>query len=165
VARFGTAAEAAGLKVEPVRYPQGTRTAVDAAAAVGCEVAQIVKSLVCSGPQGPLLVLAAGHSRIDFESVALAAGADGPLRMATPDEARAATGFAIGGTPPFGHLNPMPAWIDPALLGFEMVYAAAGTPDSCVAVDPALLRSASGAEIGDFFVAASDSSSARDQAI
>ena len=132
--RFAAAAATAGVTLDVSRYPAGTRTAADAAAAVGCSVAQIVKSLVLTGPRGPLLALTAGSSQVDLDAVGALLG--GPVRMATPDEARAATGYAIGGTPPFGHPSALPTLIDPALLGREVVHAAAGTPDSCFPIAP-----------------------------
>ena len=142
--RFASAAAAVGVAVDASRYPEGTRTAADAAAAVGCDVAQIVKSLVLVGPDGPLPALTAGSSQVELE--ALGARCGGPVRMATPDEVRAATGYAIGGTPPFGHPEPLATMIDPALLDHERVYAAAGTPDSCFPIDPRTLRAVTGAE-------------------
>jgi prolyl-tRNA editing enzyme YbaK/EbsC (Cys-tRNA(Pro) deacylase) len=142
--RFTAAAADAGVTVAACRYPEGTRTAADAAAAVGCDVAQIVKSLVLSGPDGPLLVLTAGSSQVDLE--ALGALVDGPVRMATPDEVRTATGYAIGGTPPFGHPTALPTLIDPVLLDHDIVHAAAGTPDSCFAIDPETLRDVTAAD-------------------
>lgn len=146
--RFRAAAAAAGIDVSPVRYPEGTRTAADAAAAVGCDVSQIVKSLVVVGPAGPVLVLTAGHHRIDLEL--LAGLLDGPVRMADAQTAREATGFAIGGTPPFGHPAPLPTLLDPSLLDHETVYAAAGMPDSCFPMAPDDLRAVTDATIASF---------------
>ena len=146
--RFLTAAAEAGILVEPVRYPEGTRTAADAAAAVGCGVSQIVKSLVVVGTDGPALALTAGHHRIDLDLLAEVMG--GPVEMSDARAARDATGFSIGGTPPFGHPSPLRTYIDPSLLDHEVVYAAAGTPDSCFPIGPALLRAATGATIAGF---------------
>ena len=101
-------------------------------------MAQIVKSLVVVGPDGPALALTAGHNRIDLERLGAALG--GPTRMADADEARTATGFTIGGTPPFGHPAPLRTLLDPALLDHEVVYAAAGTADSCFPIPPNRLR-------------------------
>ncbi len=136
--RFREAAAEAGIPVEPVRYPEGTRTAADAAAAVGCDVSQIVKSLVVIGPEGPALALTAGHHRIDLALLAEVMG--GPVEMSDAKSAREATGFSIGGTPPFGHPSPLPTYLDPSLLDHELVYGAAGTPDSCFAIDPEALQ-------------------------
>ncbi|MEQ8840971.1 MAG: YbaK/EbsC family protein [Acidimicrobiales bacterium] len=146
--RFVAAAEAEGVLVEPVRYPDGTRTAADAAAAVGCDVSQIVKSLVVIGPDGPVLALTAGHHRIDLDRLAEVVG--GPVAMSSADSAREATGFAIGGTPPFGHPAPLPTYLDPSLMDHDVVYAAAGTPDTCFPIAPGVLQEAANARIAAF---------------
>ena len=99
LARFTEAAAGLGVEVVAVRYPEGTRTAVDAARAIGCGVDQIVKSLVVVGPDGPAVALTAGHHRLDLERLGVLIG--GPARMAGAEEARAATGYSIGGTPAF----------------------------------------------------------------
>lgn len=136
--RFLEAASDAGITVEPVRYPDGTRTAADAAAAVGCEVSQIVKSLVVIGPDGAVLALTAGHNRIDLDRLGELLG--GPVRMSDAVSAREATGFSIGGTPPFGHPTPMRTLIDPSLFDHDIIYGAAGTPDSCFPISPETLQ-------------------------
>ncbi|GIT77528.1 MAG: hypothetical protein Ct9H300mP31_20590 [Acidimicrobiaceae bacterium] len=100
IERFTEEAEASGLQVEVQRYPDGTRTAADAAAAVGCHVDQIVKSLVFMADVRPVLVLCSGGRRVDEERLASYLGTE--IRIAGASEVRAATGFAIGGTPPFG---------------------------------------------------------------
>ena len=146
--RFLAAAAEAGIPVEPVRYPAGTRTAADAAAAVGCDVSQIVKSLVVIGPDGPALALTAGHNRVDLERLAEVVG--GPVEMSDPGTARDATGFTIGGTPPFGHPRPLPTYLDPSLLDHEVVYGAAGTPDSCFPIAPTALEAVTNATIAAF---------------
>jgi prolyl-tRNA editing enzyme YbaK/EbsC (Cys-tRNA(Pro) deacylase) len=146
--RFLAAAAAAGITVDPVRYPEGTRTAADAAAAVGCEVAQIVKSLVVVGPDGPALALTAGHLRIDLERLGGVLG--GPVEMADARTARQATGFAIGGTPPFGHPTPLRTCLDPTLMAHPVVYGAAGTPDSCFPIAPDQLLRVTGATVAAF---------------
>lgn len=146
--RFVAAAADAGVDIDPVRYPEGTRTAADAAAAIGCEVAQIVKSLVVLGPDGPLLALTAGHHRLDLDRLGDVVG--GPVTMSDPDSARAATGFAIGGTPPFGHHAPLPTYMDPSLLDHDVVHGAAGTPDSCFPIAPTRLRDVTDATVVDF---------------
>ncbi len=128
-------------------YPEGTRTAVDAAAAVGCDVDQIVKSLVLMAGEQPVLVLCSGANRVDLAKVG--AEFDGRARMANADEVRAATGFAIGGAPPFGHPSPLPTLVDPHLLGFDEVWAAAGTPDSVFPLTPGDLVAATAAREAD----------------
>jgi len=146
--RFLAAAAAAGIAVDPVRYPEGTRTAADAAIAVGCEVSQIVKSLVVVGPDGPALALTAGHNRIDLDLLGALLG--GSTVMSDAQTAREATGFSIGGTPPFGHPSPLPTYLDPALLDHDIVYGAAGTPDSCFPIAPEALKTVTNAETAPF---------------
>lgn len=143
--RFRTAAEAEGLAVEPVAFPDGTRTAADAAAAVGCELAQIVKSLVLVGDGAPLLVLTSGANRVDEAALARRLGRE-ELRMASASEAREATGYAIGGTPPLGHATDLPVLIDEDLLAFDEVWAAAGTATHVFAVAPQRLQALTDAE-------------------
>jgi prolyl-tRNA editing enzyme YbaK/EbsC (Cys-tRNA(Pro) deacylase) len=109
-----------GLDVEVRELPDSTRTAKEAAAAVGCEVGQIVKSLVFVRGEEPLMVLCAGDRRVDADALG--------VRAATPDEARAATGFAIGGVPPLGHESELETIVDESLRRFETVWCAAGTP-------------------------------------
>jgi len=111
---------AAGLDVTVVEHEESSRTAEEAAAAAGCELGQIVKSLVFVDDAGPVLVLCAGDRRVD-------AGALG-LRRANPDVVREATGFAIGGVPPLGHPAPMRTLVDASLRRFATVWCAAGTP-------------------------------------
>jgi len=146
--RFRAAAEELRVPVEPVRYPAGTRTAADAAAAVGCDVGQIVKSLVFATPTKLMLALTSGANRVDTNRLGELAGEE--ISLADPDAVRAATGFAIGGTPPFGHLDRLATWIDEDLLAYDTVWAAAGTPDSCFPIAPAQLVAATGAITGDF---------------
>ena len=141
--RFAASASELGIEVAVRRYPEGTRTAVDAAAAVGCDVDQIVKSLVLMAGDQPSLVLCSGANRVDLSKVG--AECDGEVRMATADEVRAATGFASGGAPPFGHPAPLPTLVDPHLLTFDEVWAAAGRPDSVFPLTPEALVAGSGA--------------------
>ncbi len=149
--RFLERATALGVEVQPRRFPDGTRTAADAAAAVGCDVAQIVKSLVFVADGRPVLVLTSGASRVDEAKLAAATGAT-VVRKATADEVRAATGYAIGGTPPFGHDTPLEVLCDEHLLGHEAVWAAAGTPTDVFDLTPATLLRASGAVRADVAV-------------
>ena len=125
-----------------------TRTAAEAAAAVGCDVAQIVKSLVVVVDGVPILCLCAGDRRVDLGRL----GAD--ARMATAEEARAATGFAVGGVPPLGHDRPLRTVVDSSLRRFETVWCAAGTPRAVFGVETAsLLAALEGAEVvGDLSV-------------
>lgn len=138
--RFLEAARALGIAPEVRRFPEGTKTAMDAARAIGCEVGQIVKSLVFMADDAPVLALTSGANRVDVLRFAALAGASA-VRQASPEEARSATGFAVGGTPPFGHPQRVRAFVDEDLLGYEEVWAAAGTPDSVFPLSPAdLLR-------------------------
>lgn len=138
------AAANGGLRIEVVRFPEGTRTAQDAARAVGCEVAQIVKSLVFMVDGDPVVALVSGADRLDPVRLASAMGAS-QVRRADGDEVRAATGFAIGGVPPLGHAHPLPVLIDEHLLAQDEVWAAAGLPDAVFRVDPQQLTRAVGA--------------------
>jgi len=148
--RFREGAVALGYRVPDVRrFPEGTKTAGDAARAIGCQVGQIVKSLVFLVGDDPVLALTSGAHRVDPSKLGrIAGGAE--ARRASPDEARAATGFAVGGTPPFGHPERMRTFLDPGLLGFEEVWGAAGTHDAVFPVAPAELVRVALAEIADF---------------
>jgi prolyl-tRNA editing enzyme YbaK/EbsC (Cys-tRNA(Pro) deacylase) len=148
VERVVDAARASGLVIEVERFPHGTRTAVDAARAVGCEVAQIVKSLVFVADGRPLVALVSGANRVDLDRLADAASAT-DVRKADGDEARAATGFAIGGVPPFGHATALTVIVDRDLLAHDVVWAAAGLPDAVFPVAPAELLRVSGARAAD----------------
>jgi Cys-tRNA(Pro) deacylase len=148
VERVVAAAAATGLRIEVERFPEGTRTAQDAARAVGCEVAQIVKSLAFIVDGRAALALVSGANRLDPERLASALGAT-EARRATGDEARAATGYAIGGVPPFGHATPLPVLVDRDLLSHERLWAAAGLPDAVFAVTPDDLVRASGGQVAD----------------
>lgn len=146
--RFLERATAAGLEVTPKRFPDGTRTALDAAAAVGCDVDQIVKSLVFMADGQPVLALTSGANRVDTDKLADALGAQ-EVRKATADEVRAATGYVIGGTPPIGHDTSLMTVIDPRLLELEVVWAAAGTPHDVFAIDSDQLLEVTAARVVD----------------
>lgn len=148
VARVTDAARAAGVDISVERFPEGTRTAADAARAVGCEVGQIVKSLVFMADARPVVALVSGANRVDLGRLATATGAT-EARRADGDEARAATGFAIGGVPPFGHASQVAVVIDRDLLAFDRVWAAAGLPDAVFAIAPDDLLRASGGTVAD----------------
>jgi Cys-tRNA(Pro) deacylase len=148
VARVADAARAAGVEISVERFPEGTRTAADAARAVGCEVGQIVKSLVFMADDRPIVALVSGANRVDLARLARATGA-AEARRADGDEARAATGFAIGGVPPFGHAAQVSVLVDRDLLAYDRVWAAAGLPDAVFAITPAELVGASGGDVAD----------------
>ncbi|MPZ86853.1 MAG: YbaK/EbsC family protein [Nitriliruptorales bacterium] len=142
------AAAALGLRLEVTRFPAGTRTAQDAAAAIGCEVGAIVKSLVLVSAEGPLMALTSGRNRADYGKVAKALGVNGVTR-ADAGTVRAATGYPIGGTAPFGHPQPLPTLLDADLLAYEEVWAAAGTPETVFPLTPKALLEITAARIAD----------------
>lgn len=146
-ARVEAAAAALGLAVAVRTMPDSTRTAADAAAACGCAVGQIVKSLVFVGRDSdrPLLLLVSGANRVDEEAVAESIGE----ALARPDakRVREVTGFAIGGIPPFGHATALPTFLDEALLAYDTVWAAAGTPNAVFSVSPGALAKAVSARV------------------
>lgn len=145
VDRFTTAAAAAGLTPAVQRFPEGTRTAADAAAAVGCEVGQIVKSLIFSVDGAPILILTSGANQVDTALVGAYLGAS--LEKVDAAMVRETTGFAIGGTPPLGHATPLRTLLDQDLLGHDEVWAAAGTPDTCFPIAPQELASVTEADV------------------
>jgi prolyl-tRNA editing enzyme YbaK/EbsC (Cys-tRNA(Pro) deacylase) len=147
--KVAAAARELGLEIEVRAFPEGTRTAADAAAAIGCDVAQIVKSLVFVVGDEPVVALVGGADQLDTARLgAVAGGASGvTVRRATADEVRAASGFAVGGVPPFGHATPLRCFVDDALLAHDVVWAAAGTPTHVFAAAPAALVDAAGAEV------------------
>ena len=142
------AGHAAGLVVEPKTFSSETRTAQDAAREIGCDVAQIVKSLVFGSERGPLLFMVSGANRLDATKGAGAAQVPA-LEKADASGVKAATGFSIGATPPLGLATALPVFMDEDLLGHEVVWAAAGRPDSVFPVAPAELARATGATVVD----------------
>ena len=133
-ARVEAALVAAGVEVDVRTFPQGTHTAEDAAAAIGVEVGQIVKSLVFAREGEPVLALVSGANRADEALLAEAFG--GPVGRASAEQVRERTGFAIGGVPPVGHLAPLETVVDEDLLRYPVVWAAAGTPTDVFAIAP-----------------------------
>ncbi|MFE5164892.1 YbaK/EbsC family protein [Streptomyces sp. NPDC056697] len=136
--RFADALRELGLDVEVRGFPDATRTAAEAAAAIGCELSQIVKSLVFEADGQPVVVLMDGASRVDVELVRLELGA-GSVRRATAALVRETTGYAIGGVPPFGHRTRTRVLADRRLLDHQTVWAAAGTPHTVFPLDPKTL--------------------------
>ena len=135
------------LDVQIVRVDETARTAEGAAAAVGARVGQIVKSLVFLSDGVPVLALVSGSNRLD--TAKLAAQTGGAITRADAAAVRDATGYAIGGIPPLGHATALPVYCDRDLLGYEVVWAAAGTPDTVFAVSPDRLAGAIGACVCD----------------
>ncbi len=136
VVRLTAAATELGLPVETREFPEGTRTADDAARAIGCQVGQIVKSLVFLLDGEPVVALVSGANRLDERRLATALGGD-EVGRADADVVRTATGYPIGGVPPFGHARVLATAIDEDLLGYDEVWAAAGTPRDVFALAPA----------------------------
>lgn len=144
VERFVEAARAQGLDADVRTFPKGTRTAQQAADALGCELGQIVKSLVFQAGEELVLVLTSGVNMVDEAKAAPLFGV-AELGRADADAARAATGFAIGGIPPCGHTTRLRAVVDRDLLGWKTVWAAAGAPDAVFELSPAELVEVTGA--------------------
>ncbi|MEO8667847.1 MAG: YbaK/EbsC family protein [Bauldia sp.] len=140
--RVQTAANELGLHVEVRLMPKSTRTAEEAAAAVGCKVGQIVKSLIFKGKpsEKPYLLLVSGTNRVNEHTVEHVIGE--AIVRPDADFVRDATGFAIGGIPPLGHPRQIATYLDEDLLQYETVWAAAGTPNAVFEVDPEALRAA-----------------------
>jgi prolyl-tRNA editing enzyme YbaK/EbsC (Cys-tRNA(Pro) deacylase) len=136
-----------GLSLEVVELPDSTRTAVEAAQAIGCEVGQIVKSLVFKSKrsQRPILVIASGANRVDEKKIEALIGE--PLGKADADFVRQHTGFVIGGVPPVGHTAPLEPFIDEDLFQYEQVWAAAGTPHAVFRLKPEDLPRMSGGRV------------------
>ena len=145
--RVAEAAEKSGLSIIIVTHEQSTRTAEEAAAACGCGVGQIVKSLVFQGKTSgaPLLLLVSGSNRVNEKAVAKHIGE--ALKRPDATFVRDATGFAIGGIPPLGHATALRTYVDQALLQYATVWAAAGTPESVFEVEPTALVTATGATV------------------
>ncbi|HEV2250087.1 MAG TPA: YbaK/EbsC family protein [Candidatus Limnocylindria bacterium] len=137
-----------GVAIAVTRFPATTRTAQDAAREIGCAVAEIVKSLVFLADGAPVVVLCSGADRVDEAKLSLALGAS-TVRRATADEAKSATGYAIGGVPPFAHAAELPVIVDLGLIGFATVWAAAGLSDAVFPIAPADLVRLSGARTAD----------------
>lgn len=147
VTRVQEAAQSLGLEIVVQTMPQATRSAADAAQACECEVGQIVKSLIFEGVEtGALkLVLLGGHHDLNLDRAAKTFGE--PLKRADPKRVRAETGFAIGGVAPIGHLSRPDTWMDGDLLRYQMVWAAAGSPNAVFQIDPNQLARLSGVQV------------------
>ena len=145
MARFEDWLTEQGLDTQVRTYPAGTRTADDAARAIGCDVAQIVKSLIFTADGRPVVALVSGANRLNIGRLEALAG--GPVTKADADLTREATGYAIGGVPPFGHASTLPVFMDRDLARHELVWAAAGRPDAVFPITPARLAELSGARV------------------
>lgn len=135
-----------GSRFEVLEFDAGTRTAEDAATAIGCKVAQIAKSLVFrAASERPVLVVASGVHRVDEKTISALVGE--PIARADADFVREATGFAIGGVPPVGHRMAPVALIDESLMAFEEIWAAAGTPNAVFRLTPTELVQLTGGTV------------------
>jgi prolyl-tRNA editing enzyme YbaK/EbsC (Cys-tRNA(Pro) deacylase) len=145
--RVKDALRSKGIDSDVRHMPQATRSAAEAAAACGCSLGQIVKSLLFRGATSgkPYLLLVSGANRVSEEGVAEVIGE--ALRRPDANDVREVTGFAIGGIPPLGHRTPLVTFMDAALLDHELVWAAAGTPDAVFPVAPERLAAAVEARI------------------
>jgi prolyl-tRNA editing enzyme YbaK/EbsC (Cys-tRNA(Pro) deacylase) len=137
-----------GIDVRPREFTESTRTAAEAAAAIGVELGQIVKSLVFTVDDRPVLALVGGDRQLDEAKLAAAAGG-AVSRRPNADVVRTVTGFPVGGVPPFGHTSVLPVFVDRGLLDYEEVWAAAGTPHVNFPVDPRQLAEATAGIVTD----------------
>jgi Cys-tRNA(Pro) deacylase len=148
VSRVVSAAKERGLEINTKRFPEGTKTAADAAAAIGVTVGQIVKSLVFGVDGEIVMALVSGSNQLDEKKLALAAGGAKCARV-DADVVREATGFPIGGVPPFGHSTQLRVFVDPDLLQYDEVWAAAGTWNDNFGAAPADIVRVSGGVVTD----------------
>jgi Cys-tRNA(Pro) deacylase len=146
--RVIAAAREAGLEITTRRFPEGTKTAADAAAAIGVTVGQIVKSLVFGVDNEIVMALVSGSNQLDEKKLAAAAGGSKCSRV-DADAVRAATGYPIGGVPPFGHSTQLRVFVDPDLLQYDEVWAAAGTWNDNFGAAPADIVRVSGGVVTD----------------
>lgn len=148
--RVTRALHEAGIDVTPIEMGAETRTAEQAAAAAGCALDQICKSIIFQAHDSGdcVLFLTAGGNQVDADKAAEVAG--GMLDRADANAVRAQTGFAIGGVSPVGHLKPIRSFWDPRLLAFDTIWAAAGTPRHIFPIAPDRLLTLTGAQVADF---------------
>ena len=148
VVRVTAAAKERGLEISTRRFPEGTKTAADAAAAIGVTVGQIVKSLVFGVDNEIVMALVSGSNQLDEKKLALAAGGAKCARV-DADAVREATGYPIGGVPPFGHATQLRVFVDPDLLQYDEVWAAAGTWNDNFGASPADIVRVAGGVVTD----------------
>ena len=135
--KVAEAATALDLSITIKEFDAGTRTAEDAAKAIGCTVAQIVKSLLFVVDGRPTMALVSGANRLDEKKLAGACEVSRKkVKRSDAETAREATGFAIGGVPPFGHTRQLSTYIDQDLMQFDLIWAAAGTPNAVFSIRP-----------------------------
>ena len=148
VLRVMEAARERGLEITTKRFPEGTKTAADAAAAIGVSVGQIVKSLVFGVDSEIVMALVSGSNQLDEKKLAAAAGGAKCARV-DADAVRDATGYPIGGVPPFGHNTQLRVFVDPDLLQYDEVWAAAGTWNDNFGAAPADIVRVAGGVVTD----------------
>ena len=148
VVRVTAAAKERGLEISTRRFPEGTKTAADAAAAIGVTVGQIVKSLVFGVDNEIVMALVSGSNQLDEKKLALAAGGAKCARV-DAEAVREATGYPIGGVPPFGHSTQLRVFVDPDLLQYDEVWAAAGTWNDNFGAAPADIVRVAGGVVTD----------------
>lgn len=147
VAKVRSAIGEFGLTGEIIELAVEARTSQQAADALGVTVGQIAKSLVFTVNKSPLLVIASGANRVDEGKLGKLAG--GKVRRADPETVKQSTGYTIGGVPPFAHATSLPVYIDPDLLQYDLIYAAAGVPECVFPLTPAELVRATGGQVID----------------
>jgi prolyl-tRNA editing enzyme YbaK/EbsC (Cys-tRNA(Pro) deacylase) len=147
-ARVAAALRQAGVETEIREFEDATRTAQQAAEALGVQVGAIVKSLCFVADDHPVMVLVSGANRADTAKIQAALGAM-EVRRADAELVRAATGFAIGGVPPIAHVGPLRLIVDRDLMSYDELWAAAGTPHSVFRISPPQLLTLTGAELAD----------------
>ncbi len=138
------AADEYDIDIQVEEFPEGTKTAADAARAVGCDVAQIASSLVFLVDEEPVVVVTSGANRVDEDRVADTFDAES-AEMADAERIKELLGWSIGGVPPICHASDVPVLFDPTLSGFDTVWAAAGTPEAVFPIDPERLKRLAGA--------------------
>jgi prolyl-tRNA editing enzyme YbaK/EbsC (Cys-tRNA(Pro) deacylase) len=139
-----------GFEVVVEEFPEGTKTAADAADAVGCDVAQIASSIAMRAADRLVVVVTSGANRVSEAKLADLLGlAEADVEMADAAEIKSVLGWSIGGVPPFCHDAEIPVFMDETLTEFETVWAAAGTPEAVFPIDPVELQDLSGAKIAD----------------
>jgi prolyl-tRNA editing enzyme YbaK/EbsC (Cys-tRNA(Pro) deacylase) len=144
------AREEYGFDVDVHEFPEGTKTAADAADAVGCDVAQIASSLVFRAGDDLVVVVTSGANRVSESKLASLRDVDeSDVSMADADAIRSTLGWSIGGVPPFCHDSDLTVYLDETLTGFDTVWGAAGTPEAVFPLDPDTLRELSGATVAD----------------
>jgi len=148
--KVANAAAKLGLDIKVVEFDQTTRTATDAANAIGCQVGQIVKSLLFLAAGQPVVALVSGDNRLDERKLATLCSC-GRKKIKRPDAdlTKETTGYSIGGVPPFGHKSPMTVYVDQDLTEHDVIWAAAGTPFAVFAITPAALVDATQGQVVD----------------